>query len=192
MKAELSGSVSSHVLDELVERVRGRHIANQARALLPHEIVITHDGKDIFAYATAKPAVQSARTAIQALAGRASAVISHWDDGLDEWVQVDPPLRGIAKQRRGAAERYARKRETRTLVASAGKLVRAEIEQSMREQADRLGLELTITEHPHLLTCQVLFEVTGQRHKIDELAADLNAEEMATMRAERAVMLSPL
>jgi hypothetical protein len=36
------------------------------------------------------------------------------------------------------------------------------------------------------------FEVTGQRHKIDELAADLNAEEMATIRAERAVMLSPL
>ena len=114
MKAELSGSVSGHVLDELVERVRGRHIAKQARALVPHEI------------------------------------------------------------------------------ASAGKLVRAEIEQSMREQADRLGLELTITEHPHLLTCQVLFEVTGQRHKIDELAADLNAEEMATMRAERTVMLSPL
>jgi hypothetical protein len=42
------------------------------------------------------------------------------------------------------------------------------------------------------LSSGLQFEVTGQRHKIDELAADLNAEEMATMRAERAVMLSPL
>ncbi len=39
---------------------------------------------------------------------------------------------------------------------------------------------------------EVAFTVTGPKRKIDEFAAGLKAEEAATMRAERAVMLSPL
>lgn len=62
----------------------------------------------------------------------------------------------------------------------------------MQRWAQELGLRLSIHEHRHLLTYQVLFEVTGPRCKIDEFAAGLNAEEHATMRTERMVMLSPL
>ena len=43
-----------------------------------------------------------------------------------------------------------------------------------------------------LLTTQVAFTVTGPKRKIDEFAQGLNADELATIRAERAVMLSPL
>jgi len=56
----------------------------------------------------------------------------------------------------------------------------------------RLGLECKLVEHPHLLTTQVAFTVTGHKRKIDEFAQGLKAEELATMRTERAVMLSPL
>jgi hypothetical protein len=38
----------------------------------------------------------------------------------------------------------------------------------------------------------VAFTVTGPRRKLDEFAEGLRAEELATMRAERTVMLSPL
>ena len=62
----------------------------------------------------------------------------------------------------------------------------------MLDWASTLGLQCEIIEHPHLLTTQVAFSVTGPRRKIDEFAEGLRAEEVATMRAEREVMLSPL
>jgi hypothetical protein len=62
----------------------------------------------------------------------------------------------------------------------------------MLDWADKLGLQCQIVEHPHLLTTQVAFTVTGPKRKIDEFSEGLNAEEVATMRTERAVMLSPL
>jgi hypothetical protein len=78
------------------------------------------------------------------------------------------------------------------MVASTGKLIRAEVEQTMRGWAEKLGLKCDVIEHPHLLTTQVAFTVNGPKRKIDEFAEGLRAEELATMRTERAVMLSPL
>ncbi len=78
------------------------------------------------------------------------------------------------------------------MVASAGRMVRAEVEQTMRDWADKLGLKCEVIEHPHLLTTQVAFTVTGPKRKVDEFAQGLRAEELATMRTERAVMMSPL
>jgi hypothetical protein len=71
-------------------------------------------------------------------------------------------------------------------------MVRAEVEQSMREWADKLDLRCEIIEHPHLLTTQLAFTVTGPKRKVDEFAEGLRAEGTATMRTERAVMMSPL
>jgi hypothetical protein len=62
----------------------------------------------------------------------------------------------------------------------------------MRGWAEKLDLQCTLAEHPHLLTTQVAFTVTGHKRKIDEFALGLKAEELATMRTERAVMMSPL
>ena len=62
----------------------------------------------------------------------------------------------------------------------------------MREWAEKLGLKCEVIEHPHLLTTQVAFTVIGSKRKVDEFADGLRAEELATMRTERAVMMSPL
>ena len=78
------------------------------------------------------------------------------------------------------------------MVASSGRMVRAEVEQTMREWADKLGLQCETIEHPHLLTTQLAFTVTGPKRKVDEFAQGLRAEELATMRTERMVMMSPL
>jgi hypothetical protein len=58
--------------------------------------------------------------------------------------------------------------------------------------AQELGLDYEVIEHPHMLTTQVAFTVTGSKRKIDEFAQGLRAEELATMRTERGVMMSPL
>ena len=63
---------------------------------------------------------------------------------------------------------------------------------TMRDGAERLGLGCEIHEHPHLLSSQVAFTVTGPRRKLDEFAEDLRQEEIATMRTQREVLLSPL
>jgi serine protease inhibitor len=123
---------------------------------------------------------------------KASMRVSHWDDELERWRQTDPPPSAEDRQAEEAAERDGETIETRTLVVSSGRMIRAEVEQSMREWAERLGLECKIVEHPHLLTSQLAFTVTGPKRKIDEFARGLRAEEWATIRTETQVMLSPL
>jgi hypothetical protein len=49
-----------------------------------------------------------------------------------------------------------------------------------------------VEEHPHLLTTQVGFTVTGPTRKIEEFASALNAEGVATLRMDWAVLLSPI
>jgi hypothetical protein len=187
LKAELRDGA----LDEAVAQVRRKDV-DAADWPLPPDVVVTHDGNTLFAYAAGEESIRATKEEVEALPHQGAIVISHWDEPLDEWVQVDPPPSGQAGEREQAGERAAESVETRTMVASAGRQVRAEIEVVMREAAANLQLQLSITEHQHLLTCQVLFEVTGPRGKIDQFAADLNAYELATMRTERAVMMSPL
>ena len=190
--AELGEGEKGGRLDDLVGRTRERQVAKEAGAEVPADVVITHDGARIFAYAASEQSVRSAREAIRTHAPAASVVISQWDGERDEWRQVDPPLTAAEQEHAEALERDAEQVETRTMVATAGRQVREELEQSMQQLAQGLQLSLAISEHPHLLTYQVLFEVTGPKGKIDEFAAGLNAEEHATMRTEAVVMASPL
>src|SRR4029077_13255107 len=122
----------------------------------------------------------NARSALEAaLRGdriAASATVRHWEDHDDEWVQVDPPLSGSAKVAAEARKRDDARVESRTLVALVGRLIRGEVEQTMRDGAARLGLACEIHEHPHLLSTQVAFTVTGPRRKLDEFAEDLRRE----------------
>ncbi len=111
---------------------------------------------------------------------------------MSEDQETDPPPTVEEQRIENAAAHDAETVQTRTLVASAGKLVRATLEQSMRDWAQKLGVQCTIVEHPHLLTTQVGFTVTGPRHKIDEFTEGLRAEEMTTIRTERILMLDPL
>ena len=187
----LTAELSEGALDDVVSQVR-RQDVDAADWPLPSDVVVTHDGNTLYAYAAVEASIKAAKQEVGALPHQATIIISHWDEQLDEWVQVDPPLTGQADKREQTGERAAEQVETRTMVASAGKQVRGEIEEVMHEVAANLHLQLSVTEHRHLLTCQVLFEVTGPRRKLDEFASGLNAYELATMRTERAVMMSPL
>jgi hypothetical protein len=176
--------------------MRGPNVVKEIEATVPRDVVVTHDGKLLFAYAADEGTLAAARSAIEEVLRRdgieASVRLSHWDDDREQWRQTDPPLSAEEQQADEAAERDAEAIETRTLVASSGKMIRAEFEQTMREWADRLSLQCAIVEHPHLLTTQVAFTVTGPKGKIDEFSRGLRAEELQTIRAERTVMASPL
>jgi hypothetical protein len=75
-------------------------------------------------------------------------------------------------------------------VASSGKLLRVELEQSMLDWAQRLGIECSIVEHPHLLTTQVAFTVTGPRQKLQEFSRGLTEGELTSIRAENWLTVS--
>jgi hypothetical protein len=196
LRADLGAAYSSGALDRLLRRVRDSDVVKEIDSVVPHDVVITHDGEFLFAYAADEVALSAARSAIENVLGRDNVnpriIVSHWDDDLDEWRQTDPPLSGDAAGVADAARRNAEAVETRTMVASAGKEIRAEFEQSMVNWARELGLGYEIIEHPHMLTTQVAFTVTGPKRKIDEFAQGLKAEEIATLRTEQTVMMSPL
>ena len=174
----------------------GHEVVGEIEAAVPHDAVITHDGKLLFAYAAEEATIAAARRAIESVLAReqiaAQVRVSRWDEELDRWLQTDPPLTGAQAGAEEAREHDEEAIETRTMVASSGKLVRREFEQTMREAADSLGVECAIIEHPHLLRTQVAYTVTGPRRKVDEFHRDLEAVGWAYVRTERAVMASPL
>lgn len=196
LEVELDVADTRGALNRVMGRVRGPDIADEARGAVSHEVVVTHDGKLMFAYALTEEALSRARGAIEGVLAqdgvRASVRVSHWDDDRDTWRQTDPPPTAEDQRIEDLATRDAETVETRTMVASAGKMIGPAFEQTMLDWADKLGIQCTIVEHPHLLTTQVGFTVTGPRCKIDEFTQGLKAEEMSTIRAERSVMLSPL
>jgi hypothetical protein len=196
LKFELEHAEKGRALDQLLGRIRSPGIASETGAAVSDDVAITHDGSILFAYAGSESALANARVAIEAaLRGEginASASVSHWDDRVDEWRQVDPPLAGAAKASTEARERSEEQAESRTLIATIGKQIRSEVEQTMLDGATKLGLECEIHEHPHLLSTQVAFTVSGPRRKLDEFAEDLRQEELLTMRFERQMMLRPV
>jgi hypothetical protein len=196
LEAELEAVDTGGALHRLVGRTRSPEVVKEIEATVPHDVVITHDGKLLFAYAASEAGLIAARSAVESVLRhdgiKASLRVSHWDDELDRWRQTDPPATAQEKLSEETADREADAIETRTVVATSGKVVRSDFERSMSEWADKLGLECKIVEHPHLLTTQVVFTVTGPRRKIDEFSQGLVAEGWAFIRADDAVMLSPL
>ena len=194
--AEVDAGDGPRAVDRVVGELRGPDAARERAAAVPSEVVITHDGERLFAYAASEAALSAARTVIEGVLARdgltAAISVSHWDDELDAWRQVDPPPTDEQRRAQDAADRDGDALDTRTLVTSAGRWVREELEQSMRSWAEQLGLECTVIEHPHMLTTQVAFTVTGPKRKIDEFSRALNAEGKATIRTETGVMISPL
>jgi hypothetical protein len=173
------------------------NLADEVRAGVSDEIVVTYDDRLVFAYGATRSMLDEAREAVDAALGRrrigASVVVSHWDQALDSWRQVDPPPPLGPDGASGAesvAERTATTVETRTMVCIAGKMVRARIEQTMLKSAGLLGVECEISEHQRLLTTQVSFTVTGPSGKLDSFRAHLVAQGWATIRAD-ALTMSP-
>lgn len=191
LAGELTGSPGKGVLHALVEQLRDPEAIRDIRAAVSDDVVITHDGDRLYAYASGRATIERARQTIEAVLDReghaAQLALSHYSGELDEWVDPDSPAT-VAAERNAATAAP----ETRTLVATVGREIREEFEQSIRTWADQLGLRCEIIEHPHLMDSQVAFTVTGPRRKVDEFASGLRAEERQTIRTQQQVMLSPL
>jgi hypothetical protein len=164
-----------------------------AMATLPVNVVITHDKHRLIAYARQRKTLDLARASIEdVLRGeglRASFNVSVWDESLGRWRQIErapsKTTRLIDDLGRRLADEAAKRIETRTLTASAGKLVRADLEQTMLGCAKSLGLECAISERNRLLATQVEFTVTGSQTKIDEFRRRLIDECGATGRRHK-------
>jgi hypothetical protein len=197
LQAELHAPERGGALEALVASLRDPPALREIKASVPHDVVITHDGTLLFAYASDASTLEATRETIEAVSSRdglgvTNLRLSEWDTTLDDWRQTEPPAEVAPRQGSGEAADAATTVETRTIVASAGGLIRDEFERSLLEWARELDLQCSVIEHPHLLTSQVGFTVTGTRRKLDEFAAGLKAEERATIRTETAVMTSPL
>jgi len=183
-------------LERIVGHTRDPKVVRDVEAAVLQDVVITHDGMLLFAYAATEAALAAARSAIEGVLLQdgvtASIAVSHWDEALDAWRQTDPTLSGQVALEEQAAERDAEAPDSRTVVVRVGKEIRSGFEQSMLAWAERLGVQCTFVEHPHLLSTQVAFTVSGPKRKVDEFAKGLRAEEWATIRTEDAVMASPL
>lgn len=186
-------------LDSVIYRIRPFHedaLEKEMHDAVGHDVVITHDGKLLFAYAYTEEALERAKAAIEGALRhdgiKASLSLSVWDHDLDDWRPVDRPPGAAPPRRQVREEHDAQTSETRTLVAAAGALIKKSFEQTMSTAAQELGLECQIAErHPHLLRTQIAFAVTGPKRKIDEFAERLDAEGWATIRAE-SNLLNPL
>jgi hypothetical protein len=197
LQVALQGDASHGPTRGLFERVRGHSLTHGVESVVPADVVVTHDGETLFAYAADADTLASARRAIeQALSesedAPAHVSVSHWDDALDRWRQVDPPPSDAQRARQEAADRDALALQRQTFVANVGREIRGEFEQSLERWANELGVECEVVEHAHLLSTQVAFNVRGPRRKVEEFVTGLQAEERATMRAELGVMTSPL
>ncbi|HUA12379.1 MAG TPA: hypothetical protein VMA83_10270 [Solirubrobacteraceae bacterium] len=183
------------IMDRLVHHGESPEF-DEETAAIGEDIVATHDGARIFLYAASRDPLERARTTV---AGRleakgigATSTVSLWDEAADDWRQVDPPLAASETERLEAADRTASERETRTVVASIGELIRPEFEQTMLDAAARLGVECEIVEHRHLMTTQVGFKVSGPRFAVEEFARELHAATRSTVRCEGVLLASPL
>jgi hypothetical protein len=181
------------------DRLRGaHHFERELEPLVAHDVVLSYNDDTLFAYANTEAAIGEVRGAVErqlADEGVSGAItVSHWDDDLGEvgdWHPVDPPedpttaaLEQDERHEHELSEQRAERVVTRTYVVSAGRLVNEYFEQIAQNEAKEAGVELSFTEHPHLLTTQIAFTLTGPGGKVDELITDMKARAGALTRFE--------
>jgi hypothetical protein len=176
-----------------------RHFEHELEPLIGQDVVLSADDATLFAYAKTRAAIDAARRALEHQLqdeGRtAQIVVSHWYDPDNQWRQVEPPpdAAEFARERREEAEDAAEEErdkriETRTVAISSGRMVRNWFETAVADEARSLGVELSIVEHPHLLTTQLVFTLTGPRGKIDQVIEDMQARAGMATRLETAYL----
>ncbi len=193
LRADLDDPAALHA------RLRdARHFEHELKPLISPDVVLSYDENTLFAYAKTREAITEARRAIEhQLADdglTATLRIDHWDDGLGDvgdWDQVDPPLDAAGREheteeREEHVEHEADEArvQTRTVAITSGRMVRNWFETAVADEARELGVELSIVEHPHLLTTQIAFTLTGPAGKVAEVIADLESRAGAVTRLE--------
>jgi len=187
----------------LLARLReARHFERELEPLVGPDVVLSADDEKLFAYANTRAAIDETRRALEhelAGAGRSAAIaISHWDDAGNDWHQVDPtpPPEEVERERHQDDEQEAEvareaRVETRTVAVTSGKMARNWFETTVADEARELGVELSIVEHPHLLSTQIVFTLTGETGKVEQVISDMNDRAGATTRLE-AAYLTPI
>jgi hypothetical protein len=187
----------------LVARLReARHFERELEPLISPAVVLSADDEKLFAYANTRAAIDETRRALEHLLAQeglgALITISHWDAGGEGWHQVEPPPppEELESERRRDDEEHAEleresRVETRTVAITSGKLSRNWFETTVADEARQLGVELSIVEHPHLLSTQIAFTLTGPTGKVEQVIADMNTRAGLTTRLETAY-LSPI
>jgi len=187
----------------LLGRLReARHFEKELEPLIGPDVVLSADDDTLFAYANTRATLEATRQALLReleQEGRgAETLVSHWDEDRGEWRQVDPPpgAEELEQERSrdaevaAALEREARI-ETRTVAITSGRMVRGWFESTVADEARALGVDLEIVEHPHLLSTQIMFTLTGPTGKVEQVIADMNSRAGAATRLETAY-LTPL
>jgi hypothetical protein len=174
-------------LGELVKRLSGgEEVLGTRVGALPLGVDLTHDGDTLFAYAPSKATVDRARSAIAAAlsaTGREAAWrVCRWDEELDEWRQIEPPLDDAARERKEARVAAARRHETRTFTCTTGRFAREVVEAGVLDYASRQGIDCTVAEERHLFQAQLAFTASGPAFKLADL------EQFAHQEARRMQM----
>jgi hypothetical protein len=191
LQAVLNGSAEHHgPFERLIGRTRDEYgrAAAEAQEGVGDEVAITHDGERLFAYANEREVLADVRRAIESACEHhgltATFTVSHWDTGYDRWRQVDPPESEAEAEASRAEDLAGDTVETQTVVVSSGRSLQTSLEQAMADWAEKLGLECEIVEHPHLLSTQVAFKITGPRRRIEEFRAALKTDSWTSIRAD--------
>jgi hypothetical protein len=192
LRAELADPAGVHA------RLRdGRELESHLEPLVGRDVVLSYDQSTLFAYANTRESIERTRVAIehQLSAEHSSATlqISHWDDEHAVWHQVEPALDQGSLEREAQRARQSlqageARLETRTVAITSGRMVRNWFETTVAEEAREAGVELSIVEHPHLLTTQLAFTLTGPTGKVDAVIASLEERAGQTTRLETAYL----
>ena len=188
LRAELADPAAMHA------KLRdARQLETEVQSQVGDDVVLSYDDDTLFAYANTRGAIDRARRAIEgqlaADGSAASLQISHWDDAISEWHQVEPPLpeqdfeREVKREHEDFEASEARV-ETRTVAITSGRVVRNWFETTVADEARAAGVELSIVERPHLMTTQLAFTLTGPTAKVDEVIASLEQRAGQTTRLE--------
>lgn len=162
---------ASAVFDRL--RAHEEVLGSEVGGVLPLGVVLSRDGDTLFVYGSSRSGVDGARRAIdgvlQSAAQSAELRVSHWDEDIGEWRQVDPPLSDTEQEAVDAHAAEAERHQTRTLSCIVGRLDRSLVEGPILDFAARRGLDCTVEQEGHVFSVHLTFSVSGPAFKVDEV-----------------------
>ena len=179
----------------LHERLRGaRHFERELEPLIADDVVLSHDDDTVFAYANTSASIEEVRRVVQRQLAEdgltAEARVAHWDDGSATWLAPgDAPPNQATSPREGAASPEPPVDDpivTRTYAETSGKLVRHYFENVVAGEAESRGVKLSIVEHPHLLTTQLAFNLTGPSSAVKAVIDAIQTDAGTVTRFESA------